>query len=128
MTAPDSLDHGLPARPNLFRLNPHLHPVLAKAVCRMTELSRARRPQDLSAVLHNLENYRDQEIDFEMDLARLQNMPAGEMPNKRPVLLSTLQQRVFEISRRNRLLHFPGTIQTTNFTFGSVPLSFVVHK
>ena len=50
---------------------PHLHPVLAKAIVRMTELDRHRRPQDLSALLRTLENYRDQDVDFDFDLARM---------------------------------------------------------
>jgi hypothetical protein len=35
-----------------------------------------------------------------------------------------LQQRLFDISRRNRLLHFRTTGQTVNLTWASVPLSF----
>ena len=58
-------------RRNLFDLNPQLHPVLAKAIVRMTELNRHRRPQDLAGLLHTLENYRDQDVDFDFDLARI---------------------------------------------------------
>src|SRR5262249_33653121 len=67
---PEHLAVFVSSRRNLFDLNRHLHPVLAKAVTRMTELNRHRRPQDLSALLHTLENYRDQDIDFEYELAR----------------------------------------------------------
>ena len=51
-------------RRNLFALNPGLHPVLAQAIFRTTELDRHRRVQDLRALLHSLENYRDQDVDL----------------------------------------------------------------
>ena len=42
------------------------------------------------------------------------------------MILSKLQERLFEISRRNRLLHFQPTQQAVNLTHASVPLSFDV--
>ena len=58
-------------RRNLFALKPDLHPVLVQAISRMTELDRHRRVQDLRALCHTLENYRDQDVDFELDLASI---------------------------------------------------------
>jgi predicted DNA-binding WGR domain protein len=124
--SPDDLAEFVRCRRNLFELNPSLHPVLAKAVVRMTELSRHRRPQDIQALLRTLENYRDQDIDFDFDLARLPELTAADPQGKRELLLTRLQQRLFEISRRNRLLHFRPTMQTVNLTWASVPLSFDV--
>src|SRR5260370_21246778 len=91
-------------RRNLFDLNRQLHPVLAKAVIRMTELNRRRRPQDLSALLHTLENYRDQDIDFEYELSRTIGFRETDISGQRPTVLATFQPRLFEISRPNRLL------------------------
>src|SRR5262249_54002519 len=45
LTDPEELNEFVRRRRSLFELNPHLHPVIAKAVVRMTELSRHRRPQ-----------------------------------------------------------------------------------
>ncbi|MBI3408998.1 MAG: WGR domain-containing protein [Planctomycetes bacterium] len=115
-------------RRNLFDLNPNLHPVLTKAIVRMTELSRHRRPQDMPALLHTLENYRDQDIDFDFDPTRLQALKSADPRSKRQLILERLQQRLFEISRRNRLLHFRPTMQTVNLTWASVPLSFDVES
>ena len=115
-------------RRNLFELNPNLHPVLAKAIARMTELDRHRRPQDLSAVLGTLENYRDQAVDFEFDLARSPGFQSIDRRGRRALILSCLQQRLFEISKRNRLLEFRATTQTVNLTWASVPLSFDVQS
>lgn len=113
-------------RGNLFDLNKSLHPVLAKAIVRMTELNRHRRPQDASSLLRTLENYRDQDVDFEFDLARMPSFESADRRGRRAMILSCLQQRLFEISRRNRLLHFRATTQTVNLTWASVPLSFDV--
>jgi len=122
----DDLERFVADRANLFRINAELHPVLAQAIVRMTELDPSRRPADLSPVIKSLENYRDQTVDIDIDLAREPDFAAKNRHDKQQVVLSKLQQRLFEISRRNRLLHFRPTMQTVNLTHASVPLSFNV--
>jgi hypothetical protein len=111
-------------RDNLFRVQPEFNAVVVKAIVAMTELKRARRPQDLGILIRYLENYRAQSVDFSIpsDAAA---MTAG---TKRQVVLSKLQERLFEISRRNRLLHFRPSMQTLDLTHASVPLSFAVEN
>ena len=116
------------SRDNLFRLNPGLHPVLAKAIVNMTELSRHKRPQDLRAVMRNLENYRDQEVSIDFDLASIEGFGEKDLSGKQQVILGKLQERLLEISRRNRLLHFRDTAGTVSLTEASVPLSFDVES
>ena len=128
LNGPEDLAAFVQRRRNLFELSPNLHPVLAKAIVRMTELNRRRRPQDSSALLRMLENYRDQDVDFEFDLARMPGFQNADRGGRRALILSALQQRLFEISRRNRLLHFRATTQTVNLTWASVPLSFDVQN
>src|SRR5206468_8950 len=94
----------------------------------MTELDRHRRPQDVLALLRTLENYRDQDVDFDFDLARTPSFASADRRGKRALILSCLQQRLFEISRRNRLLNFRATTQVVNLTWASVPLSFDVRN
>ena len=113
-------------RRNLFRVNPQLHPVLARTISVMTELDRNKRPQDLPGLLETLDNYRDQEVDFETDLASTNNLQKQDRSSKRKVILSKLQERLFEINRRNRLLHFRSTLHTINLTQASIPISFDV--
>jgi predicted DNA-binding WGR domain protein len=121
---PEDLTKFVARRHNLFELTPSLHPVLAKAIRAMTELDRQKRPQDLPALLKVLENYRDQEIDFETDLARERGF-GGEGPAaKRRIILEKLQERLFEVNRRNRLLDFKPTMQSVNLTQASIPLVF----
>lgn len=119
---PEDLQSFVANRRNLFRINKQLHPVLAKAIVRMTELSRHSRPQDLATIIHNLEHYRDQNVDFDFDLASAE--AAATAGAKKQVILGKLQERLFEFSRRNRLLHFRSTMQAVNLTHASVPLSF----
>jgi predicted DNA-binding WGR domain protein len=114
------------SRGNLFALNPDLHPVLAKAIVQMTELDPHRRPQDLEDLVASLENYRDQDAGFEFDIARIEGFQSRDLKGKHAIVLGKLQERLFEISRRNRLLHFRQTLQTVNLTHASVPLSFDV--
>jgi len=123
---PEDLETFVRHRRNLFELNANLHPVLAKAIVRMTALRRSQRPQDLASLLHTLENYREQNVDFEFDLARMPDFRATDRTGRRALILGCLQKRLFDISKRNRLLHFRATGQSVNLTWASVPLSFDV--
>ncbi len=127
-TEPNDLRRFVAARRNLFSLRSDLHPAIAQAVFKMTELDRRRRVQDLAAMLGNLENYRDQEIDFEFDLAGIQGFKTQTRKDKRGTILTRLRQRLFDISKRNRLLHFKPTLQTVNLTHSSIPISFDIKK
>ena len=120
---PDELARFVYSRGNLFSLNPKLHPVLAKAIFCMTELSRHHRPQDLKAVLRNLEHYKEQDVDLEYELAQIADFGQKDSLGKQQVILAKLQERLFEISHRNRLLHFKQTMHSLNLTYASVPLS-----
>lgn len=124
LNEPADLERFAASRRNLFDLNKTIHPVLAKAIVRMTELDRHRRPQDTTSLLRMLENYRDQAVDLDFDLARLPTFESHDRKGRRAQILTCLQQRLFEISRRNRLLHFRPTMQTVNLTWASFPLSF----
>ncbi|MCC7421949.1 MAG: DUF4011 domain-containing protein [Planctomycetaceae bacterium] len=124
----ESLERFVRHRRNLFELNPRLHPVVAKAIVRMTELSRSRRPQDVAGLIQSLENYRDQAIDLEFDLARVPGFRDSPPRDRRQRVLAVLQRRLFELSRRNRLLHFRNTSSTLNLTWASVPLSFAIEQ
>ena len=123
---PAELESFVANRRNLFVLNPHLHPVLAQAILRMTELDRQRRPQDLPAVLLSLENYREQTVAFEIDL--LQGLKARQNATRSQAVLSKLKERLFDISRRNNLLSFRPTAGTLNLTQASIPLLIDIRR
>ncbi|HEY2838770.1 MAG TPA: hypothetical protein VGJ26_06465, partial [Pirellulales bacterium] len=116
LTQPEALESFVAHRRNLFTLNPALHPVLAQAILRMTELDRHRRAQDLLGLLHSLENYRDQTVSFELDLARIPGFRTRDSSTRREAILTRLRDRLFDVSRRNNLLHHRPTMQSVNLT------------
>ena len=107
-------------RKNLFGVNHRLNPVLASVVVQMTELNRHKRAPDLAQMISRLENYREQEAD--LDFNRLQGFKESGLTGKRRMIQSHLRDRLFEISRRNRLIYFKPTLQTLNLTVASVPV------
>jgi len=111
-------------RGNLFALTPTLHPVVAQVIVRMTDLDRQRRGPGLAAVTHRLERYREVVWDVEFDVSSIAGFHERDDRGKREVVLGRLRERLFEISRRNRLLYFRPTGQSVHLTFGSVPLFF----
>lgn len=115
-TGRSDLERFVDARENLFALAP-MHPVIAATLVEMTELSRIRRAQDLRGILRRLENYRDAPLDTDV---LSQPIPAGS--NRRQVIQTHLRDRLFDISRRNRLLYFRSSQATLNLTTASVPL------
>jgi len=110
-------------RENLFELNERLHPVLAAVVGEMTQLDRHQRARDLPSLIRRLETWRDQprERSLEQTLART-TTPADGAATRRRAVHVHLRYRLFDLSRRNRLLHFRPTQATVNMTVASVPL------
>jgi predicted DNA-binding WGR domain protein len=104
---------------NLFRLNASLHPVIAGLIAEMTALNRHERATDLFALAQRLEDYRDQPaaLDVERALAG-----ASGAKSRRTAVLTHLRDRLFDLSRRNRLIHFRPTQATVNLTVASVPV------
>ncbi len=115
-------------RRNLFEIEPSVHPVMARVIVQMTELDRHQRAQDLAGLITSLENYRLQEIEVSVDPDEIEGFQSRDLQGKQQVLLDRLQKRLFEISRRNRLLNFQPTGHSVNLTEASVPLSFDYHN
>lgn len=107
-------------RSNLFAINARLHPVLATVIVAMTELNRHRRAPDLPSIIHQLENYREQAAD--VDVAQLPGFADAGVSGRRKLVQTHLRDRLFEISRRNRLLYFKPSQASLNFTVASVPM------
>ncbi len=113
-------------RENLFRLNPDLHPVIARVLLHMTQISRHQRLQDLPAAITLLRNYRRQSLP--QDDRELLSSEEGETREQRERILSRLRERLFDISRRNRLLYFKSTLGMLGMTEASVPLRMNVQR
>lgn len=115
----DDLDMFAAQRQNLFRINPRLNPVLAAIIVEMTALNRHERATDLAELVQRLETYRDQPMS--LDVERVLSDAKGHSP-RRIAVLSHLRDRLFDLSRRNRLLQFRATQASVNLTIASVPI------
>jgi predicted DNA-binding WGR domain protein len=107
-------------RANLFGINGRLHPVLAAVIGEMTELNRHRRAPDLPSLIRRLEQYREQTPD--VDVAKLPGFAEAGLSGRRKMVQAHLRDRLFEITRRNRLLYFKPSQASLNFTVASVPM------
>ena len=119
-TDPADLEIFTVNRTNLFGVNPRLNPVLASVIVQTTELNRHKRAPDLAQMISRLEHYREQTTDLDFD--RVQGFKESGLIGKRRLIQSHLRDRLFEISRRNRLIYFKPTQQTLNLTIASVPV------
>jgi very-short-patch-repair endonuclease len=106
-------------RTNLFDLNPRLNPVLAQTIVEMTALNRHDRATELSSIVQRLERWREQPLGLDLD--RVLDGAQGPAP-RRTAVLEHLRDRLFDLSRRNRLLYFRPTQANVNLTIASVPL------
>lgn len=106
-------------RGNLFELNRRLHPVVAAVIFEMTALNRHERARDLPSVIRRLETYRDQPLDLGLERIAPARDGAGQ---RRQAIQLHLRDRLFDLSRRNRLLYFKPTQAHVNLTIASVPL------
>lgn len=128
LNEPADLESFVANRRNLFALSPRLHPVLAQAIMRLTDLDRRKRPQDLTGLLRTLENYRDQPVDFAIDLARVPGFQTRDRHTRHEIVLSKLKERLFDLTRRNNLLQFRPTLQSVNLTHSSIPLTLDIRS
>ena len=115
----DDLTRFATHRGNLFELNRRLHPVVAAVIFEMTALDRHERARDLPSVIRRLETYRDQPVDLGLDRIAPARDGAGQ---RRQAIQLHLRDRLFDLSRRNRLLYFKPTQAHVNLTVASVPL------
>ncbi|MES2900382.1 MAG: AAA domain-containing protein [Pseudomonadota bacterium] len=106
-------------RSNLFLLQERLHPVLAAVIVEMTEINRHQRASDLAALALRLRTWREQPAG--LDLERAMAGASGPV-SRRSAVLAHLRDRLFDLSRRNRLLYFKPNAATVNLTVASVPL------
>ncbi len=120
LTDPGDLELFVIHRKNLFALNARLNPVLSSVIVQMTELNRHRRAQDAGSLIRRLESYREQPVD--LDLNRLPGFKDSTRSGKRKIIQAHLKERLFDVSRRNRLIYFRSTLQSLNLTVASVPL------
>jgi superfamily I DNA and/or RNA helicase/predicted DNA-binding WGR domain protein len=111
----------------MHRSNPafysnRIHPTISTLITEMTELDRSKRCQDLYDVIHRLENYRDFDPEKQIDLSKIAGWKTKEISNKGQYILGKLRNRLFDTSRRNRLLYYKPNMRFVNLTVSSVPM------
>ncbi len=108
-------------RSNLFVLRPKLHPSIVKIIFEMTELDRKKRPVDLLDILIRLQNYKDFSPNLTSDLSDSDGFIKSDVSDKNQWILQELKSRLFNLTRRNRLLYFKPQLRFINLTVASVP-------
>ncbi|WP_247711539.1 AAA domain-containing protein [Qipengyuania aurantiaca] len=106
-------------RDNLFAIAPRLHPVIASIILEATHLNRHERATDVAELARRLDTWRDQPTGIEVERVMAE---AQGVPGRRAAVLSHLRDRLFDLSRRNRLIHFRATQSSINFTDASMPI------
>lgn len=108
------------SNPTLHR--PRIHPTLGRLITEMTELDRSRRTQDLYEVIRRLQYYRDYDPEKQTDLAEVAGWVNKEIKKRDSFILNKLRNRLFDTSRRNRLLYYKPNMRFVNLTVSSVPI------
>ncbi|MES1160438.1 MAG: DUF4011 domain-containing protein, partial [Bacteroidota bacterium] len=102
--------------------HPRIHPTLGRLITEMTELDRSRRAQDLYEVIRRLQYYRDYDSEKQTDLSKIAGWIHKEIKERDAFILNKLRNRLFDTSRRNRLLYYKPNTRFVNLTVSSVPL------
>ncbi|RXK83706.1 AAA domain-containing protein [Filimonas effusa] len=102
-------------------LNERIHPALAALAAEMTELDRAERCRDLADCIQRLRFYRDYDPQKQEDLAGEALLQVKQPAHRKAFILGKLRNRLFDTSRRNRLLFYKPNSRFINLTIGSVP-------
>ncbi len=115
----DDLERFSLNRDNLFAIAPRLHPVIASLILEATELNRHDRATDAAELARRVDTWRDQPTGIEVQRVLAE---ARGVPGRRTAVLEHLRDRLFDLSRRNRLIHFRATQSSINFTEASIPI------
>ncbi len=109
-------------RQNPVQYNSRIHPTISALIKEMTELDRAKRSQDLYDVIQRLRFYRDYDIEKQVDLSNIPGWVNKELKERSQFILNKLRNRLFDTSRRNRLLFYKPNTRFVNLTVSSVPM------
>ncbi len=118
----DELQHFARIRIHPSFHHPRIHPTVGRLITEMTELDRNRRSQDLYEVIRRLEHYRDYDPEKQTDLSQIAGWVHKNLKERDALILNRLRNRLFDTSRRNRLLYYKPNMRLVNLTVSSVPV------
>ncbi len=98
-----------------------VHPNLLKLIIDMVQLDRRKRVRDAYSARIRLENYLDYNYNTQEDFDDVLEQYKTEEGDRNKWILSKLRNRLFDLSRRNRLIYFKKSSRYVNLTLGSVP-------
>lgn len=109
-------------RNNPVQFNNRIHPTISTLITEMTELDRDKRSSDLYDIIHRLKHYREFDPEKQTDLSHIAGW-INKIPEERSqFILNKLRNRLFDTSRRNRLLYYKPNMRFVNLTISSVPM------
>ncbi len=109
-------------RNNPVQFNQRIHPAISTLITDMTQLDRNKRTADLYDVIHRLKHYREYDPEKQTDLSKVAGWINKELKEKNQFILNKLRNRLFDTSRRNRLLYYKPNMRFVNLTVSSVPM------
>lgn len=118
----DDLKAFVDHRNNPVRYNNSIHPTICALIAEMTALDRSKRIQDLYEVIERLEHYRDFDPEKQTDLSTVAGWVNKPITDRNELVLNKLKNRLFDTSRRNRLLYYKPNMRFMNLTVSSVPM------
>ncbi len=119
---PEDLNQFAAYRNQPAGLNSRMHPTICGLVTEMTELDRSNRSRDLLEIIQRLKHYRDYDPQKQTDLSMLAAFQVKKPSDRKAFILSKLRNRLFDTSRRNRLLYYKPNGRFVNLTVSSVPM------
>ncbi len=119
---PGDLERFARTRSNPSHYNPRIHPTIGQLIAEMTELDRRTRSQDLYELILRMEHYRDYDPEKQADLSQAAGWIHKEVKERETFILNKLRNRLFDTSRRNRLLYYKPNMRFVNLTVSSVPM------
>ena len=118
---PEELERFVQFRNQPAALNERLHPTVCALITEMTALDRSERSRDLLDLVHRLKYYRDYDPQRQKDLAKEAILQVKQPAGRKAFILAKLRNRLFDTSRRNRLLYYKPNSRFVNLTISSVP-------
>ncbi len=109
-------------RKSLYLLNKNLHPTIHNVIFELTEIYREDRTRSIEEATIKLKNYRDYNPEHYVDLTNTEGFRNQDISERSNWILSRLKSRLFDISRRNKLLYFSDKKSFLNLSISSVPL------
>ncbi|MGE0143483.1 MAG: AAA domain-containing protein [Planctomycetota bacterium] len=118
-----SIDRFAAHRERLHELAPRTNPVLLRTIRSCASARRAERPADLAEVILRLRERHRIDPDCGIDLSNAPGFRNHDTTTRENWILSRLRRRLFDLSRRNRLLYFRRSASQLDLAVASVPLA-----